>query len=400
METNQTAVPGIQREFYLSIAAGVLFIAVNFIGLSLVPVYVLDLGYSDFLAGLQNTVFSVFCVAFRFILGPMADHKGRRLMMHIGAGSFVAGPLMMLVAGSLYPVILVARVIMAVGMASFLSAANCYVAESVPDSFLGTAIGIQRGLYSLSLMVAPALGLMLARSDAGYTGLFLAAAGLGLVSFLLVSLMREHRPDCGDNQSIGRSLRESGGLLTRPDMGRAYLALFSISVSYGAILSYAAIYLERFGSIGNPGVYFTFFAGSGLVGSVVAGILSDRFGRRRVAAPLMLSMAVGVALLYLVPVQPVLFMILSGLLAGTSFTGAMAVLISWLLDMAPASLRGTAMGLQENSIDSGLAVGSLVFAVLTLGFTQQMVFPMLGILGILIPFRLKLKKVVSHPEQI
>ncbi len=382
------------KDYVLTVLAAVIFIAINFIFLSLAPVYTVRQGHGEFLAGFQNTFFSVLCVVFRFYLGPMADRKGRKGMMLLGSSTFVAGPMVFWFSGGHYGLILAGRLLMAVGMASFLSAVSCYVAESVSPEHRGFAIGVQRSFYSVALMVAPVAGLAVADSSAGFSGLFILSSALGVLSVLLVLGIRDRRVEgCEAN----RVRRDTALILGKPLNRKIYLSILTLCLSYGILLSYITLYLGRFPAIPSPGIYFTVFAASGLLGSVVAGVLSDRFSRQVIAQPALLGMGVGMAMLFLVPVSPVIAALISGVLTGACFTGGVSVLVSWLVDITPAQLRGTALGLQESNIDAGIALGSLFFGTLTLGLTFPLAFLLIGAFGITVSLMTKSSKEVPNP---
>lgn len=382
------------KDYVLTVLAAFFFIAVNFIFLSLAPLYTVSQGHSDFLAGFQNTFFSVFCVVFRFYLGPMADRRGRKGMMLLGSSTFVAGPLVVWFSGGHYGLILAGRLLMAVGMAAFLSAVSCYIAEAVMPQHRGFAIGVQRAFYSVALMIAPVAGLAVADSAAGFGGLFLLSAGLGVCAVLLVTGIQDRRVEGCETNHVHR---DTAVILRNPLNRRIYLSILTLCLSYGVLLSYITLYLGRFEAIPSPGAFFTVFAASGLLGSVLAGMLSDRFSRQAIARPALLGMGAGMGLLFLVPVSPVVAAVLSGLLTGTCFTGGVSVLVSWLVDITPAHQRGTALGIQESNIDAGIALGSLLFGTVTLGVSFPLAFLLIGALGVSVPLLTMSAKEVSNP---
>lgn len=59
---------------------GALLVFVNFfVSLTILPLYVLELGGSEFESGLQTTLFFLTAVLLRFYFGPLADRKGRKI---------------------------------------------------------------------------------------------------------------------------------------------------------------------------------------------------------------------------------------------------------------------------------------------------------------------------------
>ncbi|HED24638.1 MAG TPA: MFS transporter, partial [Firmicutes bacterium] len=79
----------------------IFFFMVNlFSSMTIFPSYSLAIGSSPFQAGLQNTLFSLCAVLFRFFLGPVMDKQGPKPLMLIGVFTFATAPALLL----MYPV--------------------------------------------------------------------------------------------------------------------------------------------------------------------------------------------------------------------------------------------------------------------------------------------------------
>ncbi|QRN85076.1 MFS transporter [Clostridia bacterium] len=383
--SNKKKHPLLQKDYILAVLSGGLFITINFALFTLSPLYMLHVGYSEFAAGLQNTLYALFCVVFRFYFAPLADIKGRKAMMLLGTLSFVLGTTFFYLSMGSLLLIILARLSMGVGMASFLSAMSCYISELVPSESRGMAIGIQRALYSLGLMLGPVGALAIVKSQYGYKGMFLALIGVSICMSFLILLLRDTYKPSETKVKLKKIIYEYQELLENRNLARIFGLILMVCIIYGAILSFVAIYLSGFPAISNVGLFFTFFSTGGLMGNVVGGFSANRFAPARAATVCAGLLALATALLYLIPHHPMLMLVLCSLLGGFGFSATTTISINWLIASVPEKTRGTALGVQENAMDGGFAIGSFVFGLLTLFATHQVIFLILGISGIILP---------------
>lgn len=377
--------PLLQKDYILAVLSGGIFITINFALFTLSPLYMLYMGYSEFAAGLQNTLYALFCVIFRFYFAPLADIKGRKPMMLLGTLSFVLGTTFFYFSNGSLLLIIFARISMGVGMASFLSAMSCYISELVPNQVRGIAIGIQRALYSLGLMLGPVGALAIVNSQYGYRGMFLALVLASICMSFLIFLLKESYRPTETKIALKKIVYEYQELLKDPNLARIFGIIMTVCVIYGATLSFVAIYLSAFPSIPNVGLFFTFFSSGGLMGNVVGGFSANRFKAARAVTVSAGLLALATALLYFIPYYPIPMLFLCSLVGGFGFSATTTISINWLIASVPEKTKGTALGVQENAMDGGFAIGSFIFGLLTLFATHQVIFLVLGISGIILP---------------
>ena len=147
--------------------------------------------------GLHASVGAVEWVALSYLLvlvatvatvGRIADAAGRKLLYVYGFGVFTAGSVLCGLAPTL-PVLIAARVLQAIGAAMLQANSVALIAEAMPPSVLGPAIGVQGGAQALGLALGPAVGGLLL-AVGGWRMIFLVnlpagAIGLALGWFLL-----------------------------------------------------------------------------------------------------------------------------------------------------------------------------------------------------------------------
>lgn len=341
---------------------------------TVIPLYVKDIGGDEFSLGIQSTLFFLSAVIFRLYFGPLADKKGRKLPLLIGTFVFATTPLLILFVSNHWMLIPI-RIYQGIGLATFLSSGSSFVADIVPKERVGTYIGAYRLIITLALLVGP-VSAQFATNHYGYTAWFSISFFIGLLSFLFIVLIKNPPlPDCEHFSSINNIIKA----LKNKELWPIYLGVFLVSTAYGGILNFASIYISTVTSLSNPGIYFTFFALAGVLANLSAGYLSDRFGREIVVWPSVMLLALGSFTLYFLPGNPN-FLVLSSCLSGIGFSGGISALIAWLVDKAEQKIRGTVLSFQESAIDLAVALGAFVIGTSSEFISLSLAFALIGLI--------------------
>ncbi len=336
--------------------AGFCVFVTLFTSVTFLPLYIRELGGGPVSGGLQNTVFFFSGVLLRFYLGPMADRHGRKLPLLIGTVVSATAPLAFAASGSI-PALLAARVYHAIALAAFLSAASSLVADCAPEGRRCVYLGAYRFVVTSTILIGPPIA-ELSIAAFGFTGWFLLSAAVHLLAIPGIALMVVPKL----KQRLQGDLRGSfGRVLRSPTVGSVLTGIALLSVVYSAVLTYVPLSAEESGRAAGP--YFVVFGSVGLFANLVAGGLSDRLGRRRVAWPAILALPAAMLLLA-VPQHPRLPFYASAALGGLGFSAGLAVTIAWLVDLVSERLKATTLALQESTIDTFMAVGALLFGTM------------------------------------
>jgi predicted MFS family arabinose efflux permease len=174
----------------------------------------------------------------------------------------------------------------------------------------------------------------------------LATMGLPLVALLFVAPLPSLPPSAHESPSIARVLRA----VSVPGLGVALTA-----VGFGTISTFASLMFAERGW-GAAWVAFTVLSVTFILGRVVFGHLPDRVGGARVALVCVLVEAVGLALIWLAPAAPVVFV-------GAAITGVGYSLVYpgfglEAVRLAPPEAKGLAMGAFTAFLDLSLGVSS------------------------------------------
>jgi len=368
--------PIVSRPVVTLYVSGFLVLMNLMVSLTLFPLYIRYRGGSDFMIGLQSSIFAVASVILRLYFGPLADSVGRRFPLVFGAGIFATAPLFVWISPNFF-IMALARVYQAVGMGTFLSAASSSVADLVPPSVRGTALGIYRASVSSAIMVGPLIGYRLIDSF-GYPGLFIGLSATSATALLL--LLTVPLPHTDTVQRGKRvTVRDLLGIFSNPILAGCYLGIFFTSIASGIVLTYTAVYIESVSSILSPAIFFTVFAASGIIFSPLSGYLSDRFGRGAVVFPLVMLFALGLTLLGIERLFSSWALFAAASIAGVGYSGSLAVFIPWIVDKAPLGLRASALAFEESSIDIGNAAGIFLFGLLAAVMSYSNLYFFLGV---------------------
>jgi MFS family permease len=247
------------------------------------------------------------------------------------------------------------------------------IAEELDPEVRGWGIGAFAAIQACGAGAAALLFGLVGDIENGWRGLYL----VGLGPLILVAYWRRTLPETGrfeaEHQRRADAQETQHALKPMVDLVRIYPARMAAICSVVFVLSLAESAAGFFGpkflqdSHGfSPGgvALLTFFGGAfAIVGNTVAGWLSDRFGRRRVAIAFLLGQALLIVAYYNVPT---LLVVPAWILMIFTLLGAGVTLAAYGSELFPTSYRSTAAGarviLATVGASLGLALESLLYA--------------------------------------
>jgi MFS family permease len=297
--------------------------------------------------GIVTGAFAITGLACRPLAGHLADRRGRKRVVIVGALlTAIAGVLYFVPAG--VPGLVVARLFLGAGEGAVYTAGSAWVVDLTPPGRRGRIIG----LYGLAiwggLSLGPPLGeLILRASSFEMVWAFAAAAPLlgALVAMRIPEAFRAR-----DDAEFERRLISHEAL--RPGLGLS-LAI----VGYAALAAFIVLHLDQRG-IGHGAGVFTAFAATVVATRLVGGGLPDRIGPLRCAAAAGLIEAAG---LVAIGAAHSLAVALVGAVAmGAGFSLLFPSLALVVVNRVPEERRGVAMGTFTAFFDLGVGVGAPV----------------------------------------
>ncbi|RJX22638.1 MAG: MFS transporter [Desulforudis sp.] len=339
------------------------------LGFIVVPAYLIEAGFSEVFAAGQNTIFAGSAVALRFLFTPLVD-RYRKWSLVLASFAFAIAPLGLVWAETAATITAI-RILQGFALALYPFSANTFLADVSPTEQRGTNLGFLRMVIILALIISPPFAVW-AIGSYGYQALFITLTLIGLVGLSPLLLLRE--PE--HQHTRGNPVRLFKEVLKDRSITPLLYATVLVGVAYGIILTFVPIYSLQLG-VENYGVFFTVFAASGILVGILAGRLSDRHGRARVAKPAVAVFGLGTAIVGLLAVDRVIW--LSAVFAGIGYAASVTVLVAWIIDITQDRLRATTLSLYDNSLDVGITVGAFVFGVFVLMIAYSWGFVVTGL---------------------
>jgi len=311
--------------------------------------------------------------------GFMSDRYGRKKMAAMGAFSVSLSILTVTMAQAV-PHLVAAFVLYGFGQAFFFLAIMTSMVEVAGPTRRAMVLGLYEGINGFSILVGTWLSGFLSAS-LGVRPVFGIAAAFSFISFLSCTfLVRETIV-----QGSGARLLELRGLweiLSREyvtAMYSAFLFMYTHSLYLTVIPLYTTLMVRI--PVGFLPVLFMGFSGSTALGSLIAGPVSDRVGRKVPMAVGMVVAASSFVALYLSASQVVLMTASLSLGLGSGFFHPVASAV--VADISTIDNRGKAFGFYRLLRDLGSFAGPAVAGVVTslLGVRAFFIFNSILVIG-------------------
>lgn len=324
------------------------------------PLYARTLGadYRDLglIGASHGLAFAVLTIPF----GRASDRIGRRVVM-IGSAVAILGAVgVYLLAGRVAGLAL-GKLLEAAGWAAFWPAIEAWIAERF-GRHAGTAVGVAYGAYAAAYVVgSSAAGFVI--EAAGLRAPFTVALVTSAIALVLVIALTR-----GAGAGHGATGHAAGAtpaiVITQPAVARrqrllAYATGFVYIYGLGSVLAFLPAYgTDRGLSPRDVGLLLGAYWIARVLGSLVAGRVSDLVGRRAVLVPATAVAAAGAALL-IAPGGSGLLFLGAGIL-GLSAGASAPSCVGHIADHVSAADRGIAMGLFEAACGAAILVSGVV----------------------------------------
>jgi multidrug resistance protein len=247
--------------------------------LPILPFYALAHGATPTDLGLLTATFAGMSLVFAPIMGKLADRFGRKKILLIGTGGFVAGYLIFALTDSL-AMAFVARAIEGIAAAAIFPACISLLSDYTTEQQRGRAMGLVGMSFSLGFIIGPAFG-GLASAISVKDAFFLSAlfAALNFLSVYFQIKEPQEKKESKDIPAQEISLLEH---LSSPLLF-LFLGTFMTTFMIGGLDATLAIYTaDRLGfSSPQIGLVFTFIGVLIMVMQFVGGGLINKYGETR-----------------------------------------------------------------------------------------------------------------------
>ena len=278
---------------YLLAAGGFAVGTSAYVVSGLLPAVGAELGVSVTAAGQLTTAFALSYALGAPLLAVATGRWERRTLLVVALLVAAAGNGLAALAPT-YPLLVVARIVTALGAAAYTPGATVVATELNPPELRGRAVAAVFGGITLALVAGVPAGSLLG-GPLGYRGVFALVAGLCLLGALGVRLLL---PRVEAPPAVGLRARLAVAADVRV-LGVLAITVLCLLAGLSAY-TYVAPLLVATAGIAGPllGLLLLAYGAGAVVGNALGGRLVDRFGSRRpmiVVVPLSFARAGGVS---------------------------------------------------------------------------------------------------------
>ncbi|MCB9275567.1 MAG: MFS transporter [Lewinellaceae bacterium] len=315
------------------------------------PAYLSSLGGEDY-KGLIIALFTLTAGLSRPFSGKLTDTVGRMPVM-------IFGSLVCVVCSLIYPLLssvagfLLLRLMHGFSTGFKPTASSAYVADIAPYYRRGEAMGVLGVSMNIGSSISPPLGSWMANVFS-LDLMFYASSGLALLSIVILLGLRETLQD--RQRMAWSSLSVSRREIIEPRALAPAVVIALSYLSFGAILTIVPDQSDYLG-MANKGLFFTSFTAFSVLSRIVAGRMSDRFGRVPVLKVALVLSAVSLVLIGQAH-TPAMLLAASGFLGfSTGIVGPAA--FAWVVDRSSDQHRGRALATAYIALEVGIGIGAL-----------------------------------------
>ena len=341
-------------QFFLLLLSNTLFAASFGMILPELPAHLTSLGGEDY-KGLILGLFTLTAGLSRPISGKLTDLIGRVPIM-------IVGSLVCVVCSLCYPFVtsifgfLFLRLMHGFSTGFKPTAGTAYIADIVPVSRRGEALGVAGLSGNIGLSGGPILGSFLALYYS-IDVMFFVSSFLAVISIVIILGMQETlaNPKPFKTKMLTLNRHE---LINKSAIPPAIVTFF-MYLPYGVILTVIPDQCDYLG-IENKGLAFAAFTASSMLSRVIAGTVSDRFGRIPVLYISGFMAALGLAALGLATTPSMLYWTIG--FAGFALGVGGPTVFAWAIDLGSDKERGQVMGTIYIALEAAIGIGAVVSA--------------------------------------
>jgi MFS family permease len=340
-----------------------------------VPLYLEFLGATKPQIGLVMGAFALGLLPSRFGLGPLADVKGRKLVLYIGTFVAATAPVGYLLTDSIFLMAFI-RGFHGISIAAFTIGYSALVADLAPIDRRGAVIGYMSLVNSIGMAIGPALGGFL-EAAAGYPTLFLVSAAFGLVGFLGIFQVWEPTRPFSVPSVQTRSARWKGiiqyfKLWGQPSLRTPALVMLMVGLIFGTLVTFLPLYIKAAELNLNAGLFYSAAAIGSFGVRTVAGRASDRFGRGIFISSGLICYLLSMLILWMS--QNTTTLLIAGVIEGMAAGVVIPMMVTLITDRASPQERGRYFSLCIGGFDIGLALAGPIFGLMAEAVGYQNLF--------------------------
>ena len=303
--------------------------------------------------GLIVSLFTLTAMLSRPFSGRLADTIGRVPVM-------ILGSVVCLICSFIYPMVATVNAFLWLRFFHGFSTGftptgfTAYIADIVPFNRRGEAMGLLSTFGTLGMAGSPALGGWL-EAELSLDATFYASAAFAMISVLIFLYMKE---TLYDKESFRpRHLKVGWNDLYEPNVLLPCVVMMLTAYAFGVMLTLVPDLSDNLGQH-NKGIVFTVFTISSVAVRIIAGRLSDTYGR-----PAILKVSttlIAISMLVTGISTETWMMYVGGILYGLANGINSPTLFAWATDLGDERYKGRAFASLYIAMEFGIGLGALV----------------------------------------
>lgn len=353
---------------------------VSFVFYLLIPTMALyavnAFGASDTAAGLASSSFVIGAVVGRIFTGKYLDFVGRRRLVIISLGIYVALGLAYVLADGL-PLFVALRTVHGFGFGTSATVIAASVMSMIPPARRAEGTGY----FGISGTIATAIGPLLALTIAdrfSYDALFITASVVALLALLVALTITFPEREVSQAERESKWSLSLGTLVDAHTVPVASIMLLA-GFAYSGVLSFLANYAQQADLVSSASLFFLVYAIAVFISRLFIGRIQDRRGDNIVIYPIFASFVAGFVMLGVS--SQAWHILLAAVFMGFGFGALMPALQSVITAKSPLPRVGLATATFFLMLDIGTGIGPIVLglAIPHLGY-HGMYFLLAGII--------------------
>jgi MFS family permease len=281
-----SAKPPVPRAFFLVAAANFLqFLNVAFF--FLLPIWVLEQGAGEAVAGRVMSVSGLSGLLILPLLGYLLDKFGRRRFLIFGTVLTTICSYSFIWIEEIGPALMLLRVVQGVAFSCAFTGAQTLAVLFAPHARRAEALGWFGISTILTHAISPPLGEEIVRRW-GYDAMFATAGTVGLLAVAL-SCFLPRAPELHFPEGLALPEKHRA----RRVLIAATIAMLCYGFGFGAVQTFGPTLIQRF-DLGRIGIFFVTWSIVAVSMRVLFGSASDRYGRKPIILPAMFMMSLSV----------------------------------------------------------------------------------------------------------
>lgn len=335
----------------------------------LVPVITRAMGVAIGTGGLMVTAFALAYMICAPLLGPLSDRFGRKRLILSGLVIFAASTLLIAFAQQ-FATVLVLRALSGIGASLIMPSIFAMVGERSAPAQRGKSIGVVvASLMGASVAGVPIGAFVAQASSWQFTFLLIAGLTVVVMAALFFGLHELPRPatpvqNPAAKKGFAAYLGYFAGAFTDRSVGFTLLATFLWSLGLQTTFANAGLFYSSNFGLNTAMVGLAILGGgaASVLGNLLGGRLSDRFGRR-----IIIILSAVVACLAVVAFSCLTFNLAAAIIAQIVWGAAVGLgqssLTTLQSELSPRA-RGTVMSLNSSALYAGSMLGTAAASML------------------------------------